>query len=70
MEQQGGSGRSARHYGDELAMLRGRLSDEPEAVRPSDYCEKCVLENRDPRYELCFHLHWSTPERGQRRETR
>lgn len=69
MQQQGGSGRSARHYGDERAVLAGRLSDEPNAVRPSDYCERCVAEGRFD-FELCFHLHWQTPERGQRRETR
>ena len=60
MEYSGGSGRSARHYGDELAVLYGRLTIadlEPDVVYPDNYCPYCAKDGVDAG-DRCFHKHW------------
>lgn len=59
---EGTTGTGARHYGDELAVLKGRLASEPHAVRPDDKCLLCEREGRLQADENCWHRHWETTD--------
>jgi hypothetical protein len=70
MQTSGNSGRSARHYGDELETLRGLLTTDEEAVYPDDECLQCLREGKVKADEKCFHRHWQNADQKDRRETR
>jgi hypothetical protein len=65
---QGNTGRSARHYGDEMSVLYGRLTTGENAVYPDDDCLQCVREGKTD--EQCFHNHWETTDQERPHERR
>lgn len=68
---EGNCGVGARHYGDELALLRGVLASEDDrAVYPDNYCLQCVRAGLTD--EKCFHRHWEVADEvapTERRDT-
>lgn len=58
---EGNAGVGARYYGDEMAVLRGRLTTDQGAVYPEDECLECIREGRFDS-ERCFHRHWETTD--------